>query len=51
MKKSNYTFEVHAYAPELNKVYLNGLNVTKYFEKIKKYFFLKFLLRVIPYEG
>ena len=36
MKKSNYTFEVHVYAPELNKVYLNGLNVTKYFEKIKK---------------
>ena len=22
MKKSNYTFEVHAYAPELNKIYL-----------------------------
>ena len=36
MIKSNYTFEVHVYAPELNKVYLNGLNVTKYFEKIKK---------------
>lgn len=36
MKKSNYTFDVHAYAPELNRIYLNGINVTKSFENIKK---------------
>ena len=34
MKKSNYTFEVHVYAPELNKVYLKR-NITGLFSFIQ----------------
>ena len=34
MKKNIYSFEVHTYAPELNKIFLNNVNVTNYFENI-----------------
>lgn len=32
----NYNFEVHTFAPELNKVFLNGINVSKNFDPILK---------------
>ncbi|NDV63990.1 hypothetical protein [Bacteroides sp. 224] len=36
-KKSKYTFETHFYAPELNKILLNGTNVNRYFpESIRR---------------
>lgn len=31
----NLTFEVHTYAPELNKIFIAGLDVTKHFEHLK----------------
>lgn len=31
MKAKTYTFEVHKYAPELNKIYYRGVDVTKHF--------------------
>ena len=32
----NYIFEVHTFAPELNKIFLNGINVSKNFDPILK---------------
>jgi len=31
---NNLTFSVHTYAPELNQVFINGLDVTKYYKSI-----------------
>lgn len=32
--KKVYSFEVHTYAPELNKIYLNKIDVTSYYKKL-----------------
>lgn len=32
--KRNYSFEVHTYAPELNKVFIGGVDVSKHFQPV-----------------
>lgn len=33
---NNYAFDVHTYAPELNKIFYKGVNMTKYFGNLAK---------------
>ena len=32
----NYTFEIHTYAPEINKIYYKGVDITKNFGALNK---------------